>query len=218
MKIAEIFPSIHGEINGHHQGRMCTFIRISGCNLQPPCWYCDTAHTQDSNYGTELSTLQIIRRIKDCQNKYVCLTGGEPLLNKPKVLDLLYWLWKEKFSISVETNGTIDITPFFRYVDSFIIDHKVGVKNYNISFNNFFNLREKDVIKFVVNEKTIQEAVDKYNFYQECYNDNFIKPIFAFSPIMSENFSAKDLYNFLYEREINDVIISIQVHKLINFQ
>lgn len=38
MKIAEIFQSIHGEVNGHHQGRICTFIRFSGCNLK--CHYC----------------------------------------------------------------------------------------------------------------------------------------------------------------------------------
>jgi 7-carboxy-7-deazaguanine synthase len=54
LQIAEIFESIHGEINGHHQGRVCTFIRTSGCNLK--CPYCDTPNTQDPKYGTDLKT------------------------------------------------------------------------------------------------------------------------------------------------------------------
>lgn len=213
MKIAEIFSSIHGEVNGHHQGMMCTFIRISGCNLK--CPYCDTEHTQDSNYGTEMSVLQIIQRVKECGNKHVCLTGGEPLLNKPDTLDLLYWLWQHNFSVSVETNGTIDITPFFRYVDSFVIDFKTGLKNYNFYHKNFLNLRKKDVIKFVVDENTFQAAVDQYYLYQSLYLNNNVKPIFAFSPILSEKFSAKKLYQMLRYKDIHDVLISVQLHKIV---
>jgi 7-carboxy-7-deazaguanine synthase len=215
MKIAEIFPSIHGEINGHHQGMMCTFIRTSGCNLK--CWYCDTAHTQDSNYGTEMSVLQIIRRVKELGNKYVCLTGGEPLLNKHAVLDLLYWLWQNKFIVSVETNGTIDINPFFRYVDSFVIDDKVEIEDYKKHHTNYLNLRKKDVIKFVVNQKSFQKALDRYYLLQDIYATNSIEPIFAFSPIISKNFSAKDLYSLLRDRDIRNVVISLQIHKIADF-
>jgi 7-carboxy-7-deazaguanine synthase len=216
MKIAEIFPSIHGEVNGHHQGMMCTFIRISGCNLK--CWYCDTTHTQDSNYGTEMSILQILQRVNEYKNKYVCLTGGEPLLNKPDILQLLFYLQQENFIVSVETNGTIDITPFFRYVDSFVIDYKIGVKNYQPYNFNFLHLRKKDVIKFVVDKNNLQNSIDKYYLLQNLYIKNPIKPIFAFSPIISENFSAKDLYQFLRLHNIHNVLISLQIHKIANFQ
>lgn len=216
MKIAEIFPSIHGEVNGHHQGMMCTFIRISGCNLK--CWYCDTAHTQDSNYGTEMSILQILQRVNEHKNKYVCLTGGEPLLNKPDILQLLFYLQQENFIVSVETNGTIDITPFFRYVDSFVIDYKIGVKNYQPYNFNFLHLRKKDVIKFVVDKNNLQNSIDKYYLLQNLYIKNPIKPIFAFSPIISENFSAKDLYQFLRLHDIHNVLISFQIHKIADFQ
>lgn len=215
MKVAEIFPSIHGEVNGHHQGRMCTFVRFSGCNCK--CWYCDTAHTQNPNYGTEMSVMQIIHRVQEIGNKYICLTGGEPLLQKIEVEKLLYWLWQNKFSVSVETNGTIDITPFYRYVDSFVIDYKVGVSNYRCYINNFLNLREKDVVKFVVNELTLMDAIKQYHLVESFYLKNHIKPIFAFSPIISENFSAKDLYNSLKSQGFHNVLISLQIHKIADF-
>ena len=38
MKIYEIFQSIDGEVNAFHQGRITTFIRLAGCNLN--CTYC----------------------------------------------------------------------------------------------------------------------------------------------------------------------------------
>jgi 7-carboxy-7-deazaguanine synthase len=217
MKIAEIFASIHGEINGHTQGRMVTFIRISGCSLQ--CPWCDTAHTQDPNYGTEMSVMQILSRAKELKNKYICITGGEPLLNKKNALELIEWLWKEKFHISIETNGTVDITPFYRYVESFVIDYKVGIKNFKskMVLTNYLSLGKKDVIKFVVNKDTIQESIEQYRFLKSFYLNNSWEPTFAFSPIISKDFTAKYLYNYLRNSDIHDVVISVQLHKLVGF-
>ena len=38
MKVHSIFSSINGEISASHQGSLCTFIRLAGCNLK--CSYC----------------------------------------------------------------------------------------------------------------------------------------------------------------------------------
>ena len=111
MFVADIFESFHGEVNGHHQGRLVTFIRLSGCNLR--CPYCDTKETWDQLYGECLSPLQILDRVKKFGNSHICLTGGEPLIGDKSVLvDLLHILSENGFKISVETNGTISITPF----------------------------------------------------------------------------------------------------------
>ena len=85
MRIAEIFESIHGECNGHHQGRLVTFVRVAGCNLK--CnWgngvICDTPDTQDASNGKEVTEDYVINRVRSIGNKYVCITGGEPLMNK----------------------------------------------------------------------------------------------------------------------------------------
>lgn len=214
MKITEIFSSLHGEITGHHQGRMCTFIRISGCNCN--CWYCDTPHTQKSSFGQEMSNLQILNRVKEFKNKHICLTGGEPLLNKPEVLSLLILLKTSHFKISVETNGTIEIDPFFHYVDSFVLDYKIGIDNYQPVLLNYLHLRPMDVIKFVVDQHTIIQAINIYKELSARYSP-YNEPLFAFSPILSKNFTTNTLYDLLKEQNVHDVIISVQLHKIINF-
>ena len=44
MKVIEIFESIQGE--ARNQGKLTTFIRLAGCNLD--CSYCDTRYAKDS--------------------------------------------------------------------------------------------------------------------------------------------------------------------------
>jgi 7-carboxy-7-deazaguanine synthase len=215
LQIAEIFESIHGEINGHHQGRICTFIRTSGCNLK--CPYCDTPNTQDSTFGSKMSLHEILTQASKFQNDYICVTGGEPLL-QDEIWELLDSLYYNDFLVSVETNGTFDITPYYRYVDSFIIDFKVGVHNYNSLIRNYLNLRNKDVIKFVIgSEKDLINVSNNYSFLRHHYKQKSQKPIIAFSPILSENFTPKLLFECLKEHKIYNALISLQIHKFAGF-
>lgn len=215
MRIAEIFESIHGEVNGHHQGRICTFIRTSGCNLQ--CPYCDTPNTQELTFGSRMTRTEILDQTSNFQNDYICVTGGEPLL-QAEIRHLLESLYYNDFHVSVETNGTIDITPFFRYVESFVIDFKVGVKNYNSLIQNYLNLRNEDVIKFVIgSEKDLINVSNNYSFLQHHYKQKRQKPIIAFSPIISENFTPKILFELLKKYKIHNSLISLQMHKFIGF-
>jgi len=215
MKITEIFESIHGEVNGHHQGRICTFIRTSGCNLR--CYYCDTPGTQNP-IGENTTFDSILDKIKYYNNQYLCITGGEPLLNKSQMVDLLSLLHFQNYKISVETNGTIDITPFYQYVESFVVDYKVGVDNYKPFLKNYINLRNTDVIKFVVgSEKDIIEIVNNFSFLEHQYKNKTQKPVISFSPIISETFTPKILFTGLKNNGIHNVLISVQIHKYIGF-
>lgn len=105
LKITEIFSSLQGE--GRRQGEPTLFVRFSGCNLQ--CSFCDTKYAW--NKGQEYSTPQVLEKIKKLRKSYpaqwVCLTGGEPLLQDIK--ELVTALKREKFKVQVETNAT-----FFR--------------------------------------------------------------------------------------------------------
>lgn len=216
MRIAEIFESISGEVNGHHQGRICTFLRTSGCNLR--CDYCDTPETQDSNYGYTISLDLVMEKITQLKHKYICVTGGEPLLHKTEMLPFLETLYYNNFLVSVETNGTIDITPFFRFVDSFVLDFKIGVKNYKSIIKNYLHLRNTDVIKFVVgSENDVLNVTNNYSFLQHHYKDKTQKPVIAFSPIISEIFTPKILFECLKEQEIYNSLISLQMHKFTEF-
>ncbi len=103
LKITEIFPSIQGE--GLRQGYPTLFVRFSGCNLK--CPFCDTQYAWEE--GNAYSTRQVIEEIIKLKHRFpaqwVCLTGGEPLLQG--VAELVKELKKEGFNIQVETNATL---------------------------------------------------------------------------------------------------------------
>ena len=111
--IKEIFHTIQGE--GINAGRAAVFCRFAGCNLWSGrkedqagavCNFCDTdfiggfraAHAMDLAWSIEG------QRPLGCE-KFVVLTGGEPLLQVDKAL--IYALHFRGFEIAAETNGTI---------------------------------------------------------------------------------------------------------------
>ena len=79
MKIVETFVSLQGE--GIRQGMPCFFVRLAGCNLN--CSWCDTPASLAE--GTEMSVEEVIGKIAESGLQYVCITGGEPLLQKEEV-------------------------------------------------------------------------------------------------------------------------------------
>ena len=99
LKISEIFYSIQGE--GWRQGFATIFIRLAGCNLR--CSWCDTAYAWGD--GEEWEEQAIIEHIAQQNCPWVCLTGGEPLIQDLRLLCRL--LKKEGYRIQIETNGTI---------------------------------------------------------------------------------------------------------------
>jgi 7-carboxy-7-deazaguanine synthase len=118
--IKEIFLTLQGE--GAHVGRAAVFCRFSGCNLWSGreqdrataiCRFCDTdfVGTDGTLGGRYASAKELADAIAEQwtgaeANRYVVLTGGEPLLQ----LDapLIEALHRRGFSIGIETNGTID--------------------------------------------------------------------------------------------------------------
>ena len=118
--IKEIFLTLQGE--GAHVGRAAVFCRFSGCNLwsgreqdraTATCRFCDTdfVGTDGTLGGRYASAKELAGAIAEQwtgadANRYVVLTGGEPLLQ----LDapLIEALHRRGFSIGIETNGTID--------------------------------------------------------------------------------------------------------------
>ena len=103
LKIIEIFPSLQGE--GLRQGEPTIFVRFSGCNLK--CYFCDTKYAWQGgkDYPVE-EVLEKIRKIRKAfPARWVCLTGGEPLLQD--LGKLIRKLKKEGFKIQVETNATV---------------------------------------------------------------------------------------------------------------
>ncbi len=99
IKINEIFYSIQGETS--YVGYPTVFVRTTGCNLR--CTYCDTKY---SYYEGQFQTQdQILEEIKKHSTPYVCITGGEPLLQK-EILEFMTRLCDFGYKVSLETSGS----------------------------------------------------------------------------------------------------------------
>ena len=103
MRVIEIFHSIQGEST--LSGFPTTFVRFAVCNLR--CAWCDT--TYSFGPGTEMSRQEIHQEIDAAGLKRVCLTGGEPLLQK-ELPTLCGELLIRNVETSVETGGHMDIS------------------------------------------------------------------------------------------------------------
>ena len=211
LVIKEIFKSISGEVNGDVQGRITTFVRTCGCSLK--CSYCDTSETQDIRKGFKLTIPYVVSEVKRFKGKYVCITGGEPLLQK-NTLKLCEELYDRGFIVSIETNNTFPIKDYRKFVSSFVLDYKLEFQNKMLNEMNFPLLKEKDVIKFVItSDKDFIKAL-------EIYNENLkgkTRAIVAFSPDISSIDSAS-LAKLMIASGAEDLVFSLQIHKVLNLK
>lgn len=144
LKISELFLSIQGEST--YAGYPCIFIRLTGCNLR--CSYCDTVYAYED--GKEWEIIDILQTLKQYSCKLVCITGGEPLLQK-EVYALIDTLDDNGYKILLETNGSLSLQDLPPRVIK-IMDLKApGSKEAeNNLYENINLLKEHDEIKFVL--------------------------------------------------------------------
>ena len=107
LKVIEQFVSIQGE--GGKSGTAMQFIRLAGCNLS--CPYCDTNYARSG--GVLMSEEEILEKCNDTVS-WICLTGGEPLIQD--VRRLVYLLHERGYLVALETNGTQPIPEIFDHV------------------------------------------------------------------------------------------------------
>ena len=171
--IKEIFLTIQGE--GFNSGRTAIFCRFSGCNLwngkeesrnNAICKFCDTDFigTKGIN-GGKYKIPELVRKLNSLwpykkNDKFIVLTGGEPLLqlNKPLIQELK----KNKFYIAIETNGTI-LPP--QGIDWICMSPKKGTK---------ILLEKGNEIKIV----TPQKALNPSDFENLDFDHYFIQPLY----------------------------------------
>lgn len=101
MRVSEIFESLQGE--GPLMGRPMMFVRLSGCNLS--CPWCDTKYAQHTY--EEIGIGDIVSLIEDSDLEYVCWTGGEPLLQKDGIIEVIRRTPQKEHCL--ETNGSISV-------------------------------------------------------------------------------------------------------------
>ena len=133
--VKEIFLTLQGE--GAQAGRRAVFCRFAGCNLwtgreqdraKAICKFCDTDFvgtdgTLGGKYRDAAALAQVIAESwgEGPEDRYVVLTGGEPMLQVDDVLiDALH---TEGFTIAIESNGTQKVP---RSIDWICISPKAG--------------------------------------------------------------------------------------------
>ena len=203
FKVNEIFFSIQGE--SMFTGKPTIFLRFTGCPFN--CSYCDTAYAFTE--GTKMSIDEILNSIINYKTRYLCITGGEPLV-QPHLHDLINILLDENYIITIETSGLVDISRLNKNI-SITMDIKTPSSNEskNNIFNNINHLKKNDAIKFVIasDEDYIwsKKIIEKYSLIKICS--------IYFSPSFNE-YSIKTLA----EKIINDqleVTLQNQFHKQI---
>ncbi len=149
MRVIEVFHSLQGE--GLLTGTRTTFVRTARCNLR--CRWCDT--TYSFGPGRERSIPSILAEIRRNRTRYVCLTGGEPLLQRES-LDLVRRLSELGFTTVIETGGSLDVGPYVGLTGVHLsVDVKcpssgMEAKNHPA---NLAKLTAEDTIKFVVADR-----------------------------------------------------------------
>jgi len=161
LRITEIFYSLQGE--AQTVGRPTVFVRLTGCPLR--CVYCDSEY---AFFGGERMTLaQISDIVAGYSAPLVCITGGEPLA-QPTCIDLLEMLCEQRYAVSLETSGALDISKVDSRV-SIVMDLKTptsGESTKNL-YQNIALLNKKDQLKFVLcNEQDYSWAKFKLDEYQ----------------------------------------------------
>ncbi|NUM60444.1 MAG: radical SAM protein [Bdellovibrionaceae bacterium] len=203
IKINEIFYSIQGEST--YVGVPTVFVRTTGCNLR--CTYCDTTY---SYYEGDFKEIEdIIKEIQKHRTPYVCITGGEPLLQKP-IYNLMKQLCDLEYKVSLETSGSKSI----QFVDP-RVKNILDVKTPDSGARNSFHMENLKFANSLTEFKFVicsEEDFDwSENFCRQ--HDLFQKYTVLYSPShgkVSERWLAQKIL------EKNSVSrLQLQLHKII---
>jgi 7-carboxy-7-deazaguanine synthase len=202
MLITEKFHSIQGE--GTLTGTPMYFVRTNACNLR--CKWCDTTYSFQGGREEKLEDL-----IKECENikeRWICLTGGEPLLQRD-ALEFVKKVTSTGKKVLIETGGSLSIHQFTE-INGTLIDMDIKTpssgeeKSLNIS--NLSKLRDFDYAKMV-----IQDERD-FNYAKEFVENHKLNYEYIFQPAWGTD--PKWLVDKVLEENI-EVRVMLQMHKIV---
>jgi len=202
-QLLEVFSSIQGEAElvGYRQ----IFIRLAGCNLH--CAYCDTDYSLRKHCRVEDApgsgqfrgianpvSLEVIASLVSAwvdaspgMHHSISLTGGEPLLQAPVLLNWAPVL-REILPLHLETNGTCAaaLEPLVSHLDMISMDVKLssvtGVATPWKLHRAFLEIasRTKVCVKAVVGEETpVEEMIDLGRMVRQMSPDTsvYLQPV-----------------------------------------
>jgi 7-carboxy-7-deazaguanine synthase len=211
LKINEIFYSIQGETT--YVGLPTVFVRLTACNLR--CTYCDTKY---SYYEGDMKTHEsLIEEISSHKAQYVCITGGEPLLQK-EVHPLMKDLCDRGYKLSLETSGSKTIKDVDPRV-KIILDVKTPDSGAADSFlmENIALSTSSTEYKFVIcSEKDLEWSENfcrQHNLFEKfvvLYSPSYgqVTEVWLAEKILQNNSSARlqlQLHKYIWSAETRGV-------------
>lgn len=207
-----IYTSFMGECNEHGIGTPCTFVRLAGCNLS--CYSasghtCDTPEALSVCNGEEISEEDLYDMIWQKGRHVVCITGGEPLCQDlTKLLELL----TSKFSVVIETNGSMPIKKYLRFPNvSFVVDVKAPSTGEadKMCLENYQYLKKKDFLKFVIRTR------EDFEYFYDCLYTIKSDASTAVGTFWGGEVSYADLLSELKKiGTSNRIHLNMQTHKM----
>jgi 7-carboxy-7-deazaguanine synthase len=147
----------------------------------------------------------ILEQVWRINPAYICITGGEPLLQAYDLESLLFSLNKRGTTIDIETNGTINFSRLQPYA-SICMDVKCPSSGEQSDLSLLDALRPQDSVKFVVMDETdcrfAQEIITSYRIAGEI----FLSPVFGSD--------YKMIVKFILDNNL-PVRFQIQLHKIV---
>lgn len=202
--VKEIFRTLQGE--GAQAGRAAVFCRFAGCNLwtgreedrsKAICNFCDTDFVGIGADGGRFDTAQQLANAVEqswggpAEQRFVVLTGGEPLLQVDA--PLVEALHAKRFRIAIETNGTQEAPDGLDWI---CVSPKAGAA---------IKLQAGDELKFVFP----QSGLDPNDFAHLDFKNFWIQPMDG--PNRLANTAAAVAYCL----EHPQWRLSVQAHKMI---
>lgn len=211
MNVIELFSSIEGE--GIRQGFPCSFLRLYDCNLR--CVYCDTTYSYGENIEFETMSIDdIIRQLKAYKNRYITITGGEPLLQADEVERLITTMsahttpWGP-YEFNIETNGSI-LAPF-RYDNViYTFDYKCpdSLAEEDMHPRLLEQIEPQDVLKFVVSSPKDLDKMKQLVLEKQPKGHIFVSPVFG-------KIDPKYIVDYLLHNDLQMIRLQLQIHKFI---
>ena len=203
LRVNEIFHSLQGE--SRSSGFPTVFVRLTGCPLR--CGYCDSEYA--FHEGSWMTSTEILAQVTEHKPRYVTVTGGEPLAQRP-CEPLLTQLCDAGYEVSLETSGALDIGRVDARV-RIVMDIKTpgsgeAAKN---DAANLQHLKPSDEIKFVLCDRADYEwsrdLLQRERLAERCE--------ILFSPVW-ERLAPKDLAEWILADRL-PVRMQVQLHKLL---
>jgi len=204
LNLIEIFASVQGETS--LTGLPTTFIRLAACNLR--CTWCDT--TYSFGRGEPHTLESILAQVDRNGCPYVCVTGGEPLLQQ-NVYALMTTLCDKEYIVSLETGGSLSTAQVDPRVLT-ILDIKCpgSAMSHKNHWENLARLNLQDEVKFVIKDREdylyAKDIYEKYGLYRR------EKPVLL-SPVFGA-LEAKELVGWILKDKLK-ARLNMQVHKFI---